>query len=689
MPEHRESEEHVLLVVELGDDSRIRSLQGHPALDVHQCSVADARSKTEQLAPDAILLNPHCLPGVDFAQSHDAAILVLAEESQRDQLTLAEGWAVLGNHGEEMGGRILGAVAAQRARRRALRRERRRSNLHRQGGIGTWFSEDDVIEYDSGAAAALGLDPSQASTAWDQFAHSMPTAERNRFLSWLQSRRDNEEPDHLLTRVQFPDRGTRWLMHTARPPARHGADDDRLEGMVFDVTGLREALAHELLQVHHDQLTGLASRDEFEVKIVQSIEKARDSHCFVAVLFIDLDRFKKINDSLGHGAGDRLLRSIAQRLVQGVNEWAGAHGKKEAPCLARIGSDQFALLLDELESCELAVEAGRTVLQLMHTPLEVDGQELFATVSVGISLFPVDHLDPELLLKSAETAMHHAKDLGRNNLQLYSSSMNSMALERLTLETNLRKALDQDELRVYYQTRHDIHSCRVVGMEALIRWHHPEFGLISPAQFIPIAEETSLILQIGDWVFDSACRQLREWLDEGLPPVRMSVNLSAHQFGQPDLAEKILRSVEGAKLDPSLLELELTESTLMRNVEVAIRVLRELKSAGLRIAIDDFGTGYSSLAYLKQFPLDVIKVDRSFVREIMTDLDHREITTAIVRMAQSLNLEVVAEGVETEDQLEFLRTLNCTEAQGYLFTPPVPALEVVEMLRDGSLAPVG
>jgi EAL domain-containing protein (putative c-di-GMP-specific phosphodiesterase class I) len=350
--------------------------------------------------------------------------------------------------------------------------------------------------------------------------------------------------------------------------------------------------------------------------------------------------------------------------------------------VARIGGDEFTILLAEITHVQDAPKVARRILEALSLPFMLEGHEVFITVSIGIALYPFDGEDVDTLLENADTAMYHAKDQGKNNYQFYTQSMNATAFERFALENSLHTALDRQQFLLYYQPQLDIQTRKIVGMEALIRWQHPDMGLIAPAAFIPLAEETNLIVPIGEWVLLTACAQNKAWQVAGFPPMRVTVNLSGNQFRQKNLAETIDKVLYNTGLDPQYLELELTESIIMQGEETTITMLNKLKAMGIRLSIDDFGTGYSSLSYLKRFPLDTIKVDRSFVRDITTDPDDAAITVAIIALGHSLNLKVIAEGVETEKQLAFLSKQKCDEMQGYLFSPPVPAEVITQMLQE-------
>ena len=444
-------------------------------------------------------------------------------------------------------------------------------------------------------------------------------------------------------------------------------------GIIRDVTERKRAEERLSYLATHDALTNLPNRTLFIDRLEQAVSRAPWRKRLVAVLFLDLDHFKRINDTLGHNLGDLFLKAVAERLKGCV---------REGDTVARMGGDEFTVVLADIAETRDVPKIAQKVLDAFSKPFRVDGHELFTTTSVGISLYPNDGDNAEVLLKNADAAMYRAKEEGRNNYQHFSPAMNVRALEHLALENNLRYALEREELLLHYQPQVDLKTGRVIGMEALLRWQHPDLGLVSPAQFISLAEETGLIVPIGEWVLRTACAQNKAWQEAGLSPVRVSVNLSGRQFFQKNLFEMISRVIRETGLDPNSLELELTESFLMKKAESNIATLRELSAMMVRLSIDDFGTGYSSLSYLKHFPIHSLKIDQSFVRDITTDPDDAVIVTAIVTLAHSLCLKVIAEGVETKEQLEFLRSLQCDVMQGYLFSRPLPAEEATKLLTD-------
>ncbi|MFI4932283.1 MAG: EAL domain-containing protein [Burkholderiales bacterium] len=443
-------------------------------------------------------------------------------------------------------------------------------------------------------------------------------------------------------------------------------------GVSRDITPRKQAEERIQYLATHDSLTGLPNRVMFAELLNHVIALARRNQRKFAVLFIDLDRFKFINDSLGHEAGDALLCEVAKRLKESL---------RASDIVARLGGDEFVMLLQDLGSSEQAGVIARKLLSAVIKPIELNGQECRVTASIGISVFPDDAPDEASLMTHADLAMYHAKEEGKNNFQFYDGRLETMSLERLAMETRLRRAIERDELSLHYQAKLDLASNAISGVEALLRWNSSELGAVSPAKFIPVAEETGLILAIGKWVLRTACSQSMQWQRAGLPPVRVSVNLSPRQLNDPELVAAVRDVLAETGLKPDLLELEVTESSVMHNVERALEVLCALKDMGVQLAIDDFGTGYSSLAQLKRFPIDTLKVDRSFIRELPADSEDRAIAEAIIAMGKTLSLTVVAEGVETREQQDFLRERACDQMQGFFFSKPVAAADFAELLR--------
>jgi diguanylate cyclase (GGDEF)-like protein len=422
---------------------------------------------------------------------------------------------------------------------------------------------------------------------------------------------------------------------------------------------------------YHDGLTGLPNRSMFSKLLAQSISEARRYDRQLAVAFLDLDRFKQINDTLGHDAGDQLLLEVASRLRTCV---------RASDTVARLGGDEFVVLLSTLTDGTYAATVAQKILAVIAGPFDLIGHEFRITASIGLSIFPQDGADEQTLTKNADIAMYQAKEEGKNNFQFYSEKLNAHSLERLTLESSLRHALERNEFLLHYQAKRDIVSGRITGMEALLRWQHPDLGTVAPMKFIPVAEETGLIVPIGKWVLRTACLQNVAWQNQGLPHLSIAVNLTARQFAEEHLLQDLRSILAATGMGPHLLELEITESMLIHDVENTRRILTGLKALGVRIAIDDFGTGYTSLATLQRFPLDTIKIDRSLIRDIAGTAEDTGLADAIIAMGKSLSLTVVAQGVETKDQAEFLRTHACDELQGFYFKRPLPADQFTKLL---------
>ncbi len=436
---------------------------------------------------------------------------------------------------------------------------------------------------------------------------------------------------------------------------------------------------------YHDTLTGLPNRAMFGEFLNQVLADARRHDKEFALLFLDIDDFKRVNDTLGHQAGDALLQEVTERLTKCLRQadYVARIENAGAPdeILARLGGDEFVILVPDISGSHVPSKLADRMLKIMTEPFSVENHEFYIGASIGITLYPTDGHDAETLTKNADIAMYHAKEQGKNDYQFYLQSMNVLAHERLALENQLRKALRNDELSLFYQPQVDTTNGEIVGLEALIRWENPNEGRIPPGVFIPVAEETGLILGIGEWVINEACRQSREWQKAGLPGVQVSVNISGQQFGKQDLARIISTALLRNKIPPNRLEVEITESAIMENPDRAIKDLDAIKALGVGIALDDFGTGYSSFSYLHRFPIDTLKIDRSFIQTIGTTEESAELVAAIIAMAHIMHLRVVAEGIETEEQLGVLAERDCDVIQGFLFQTPVPADQIPELLR--------
>jgi diguanylate cyclase (GGDEF)-like protein/PAS domain S-box-containing protein len=487
-------------------------------------------------------------------------------------------------------------------------------------------------------------------------------------------------------RIRHSDGAVRYVSLAARVVLDEGRNVIRVIGVNMDVTerketerALRESQSHLSYSAQHDFLTGLPNRMLLNDRINQAIISASRADNKIGILFLDLDGFKHINDSLGHAIGDKLLQSIAKRLVKCV---------RATDTVSRQGGDEFIVLLSEMAHSEDAAITARRLLQAAEEVHSIDQNDLHVTASIGISVYPDDGVDAGTLVKNADTAMYQAKENGRQDYQFFKSAMNVRAVARQSMEESLRRALDRREFALVYQPKVSLKTREITGAEALLRWTHPTRGPISPAEFIPVAEDSGLILAIDRWVLREACRQTRTWMDAGLPSITIAVNVSAIEFRSDKFLEGIFAILNDTQLDPKFLELELTESVLMKRPAATEAILQTLRARGVQLAVDDFGTGYSSLDYLRKFSMDVLKIDQSFVRQITTAPDETSIITAMISMGRSLNLKIVAEGVESEKELAFLQARQCDEAQGFYFSRPVPADQFARLLTTGIAEPI-
>jgi diguanylate cyclase (GGDEF)-like protein/PAS domain S-box-containing protein len=534
---------------------------------------------------------------------------------------------------------------------------------------------DGTLRYQSGALRSLlGYDP-------------METLGKNVFE--LVHRDDAEhfraamrriiETRHSASPVELRFRHKDGAWRTFESLGTNCLDNPHIRGVVFnsrDVTD-RKVIQQRIQHLaYHDNLTGLPNRSLLQDRLAHAIARAERSHRKVAVLFIDLDNFKNINDTLGHDVGDELLRQVSRRLSDCV---------RVEDTIARQGGDEFIVLLDSLEDGRGASLVAQKVLNGLRLPFALGGTEQHVSASVGIALYPEDGRDAQTLMKNADTAMFHGKSLGKNTYQFFTSQMNIAVKRRMTLESALRRAVMQKDFVLHYQPQINLETGEVIALEALVRWKTEDSGTVMPGDFIPLAEETGLINEIGEWVLREACRQAKEWQEQGLPPRRMAVNLSARQFADRGFFDMVTRVLADTRLDPSCLELEITESQVMRQTEGVMTLLNRLSKMGVQLAIDDFGTGYSSLSYLKRLPIQKLKIDQSFIRDITVDPNDTAIVVAIINMARSLDLETIAEGVETAGQLALLRSKGCRIGQGFYFSAPMRAEALYPLLRTNNL----
>jgi diguanylate cyclase (GGDEF)-like protein/PAS domain S-box-containing protein len=463
-----------------------------------------------------------------------------------------------------------------------------------------------------------------------------------------------------------------WVSAVYRPHSDANGKIVGVIGLIRDITERKTAEQQIEYQAYHDALTGLANRRLFQEHLSLALALAQRRHALVGVLFLDLDHFKLINDSLGHTVGDALLKQVGKRLRAAV---------REGDTVARVGGDEFTIVLQEIARPDDAASVAKKVLRNIAEPIEVNGHKLYVTTSIGVTVYPQDGEDPETLLRNADTAMYRAKGEGRNTYQMSTADLSRSTQERMLLESGLHQAMETGEFVLYYQPQVDLETMQLVGMEALLRWNHPERGLIGPTEFIGVAEERGMILLIGDWVLREACREAKRFHDRGLKHLRFSVNISARQFRDASLLYSIESALADSGLDPRALELEITESVAMEDVELTMTTLAELRKSGVTIAIDDFGTGHSSLSYLKRFPIDALKIDKSFVADLPEGFEDAAIVASVIQLANGLGIRVVAEGVETVEQLEFLRDHGCREVQGFYFSYAVPAEQIVKLIE--------
>jgi|GEM_PF-1026436 len=564
-------------------------------------------------------------------------------------------------------------VTEQRLTEQALRESERRYQVMAEASpVGIFRLDVDgrCAHVNKSWREIAGLTTSQVvGNSWDIAVHA-----DDRGLAMEAWRAAVQERRSFKTECRFKRPGGRstWVFCQAEPIFD---TNGHLEGYIGSVTDIsrRKRTEEEIRQLaYYDTLTRLPNRSFFLEQLDRAMATARRTGRQVALLFCDLDNFKDINDSLGHDKGDLLLKAIAGRLNSCI---------RRGDTLCRLGGDEFVLLLPSVKGDRQVITVARKIQRAMKRAFDLEGQEVFTTTSIGIAVHPDDGADVQTLLKHADMAMYAAKGKGRNRYQFFSDDMNRRALERLSMEAGLRQAINRNELSLAWQPQFDLSNGRIIGVECLLRWNHHELGEIKPAQFIPLAEETGLIHGIGEWVLRKACTQVQQWRSEGIEPIRVAVNLSASQFMEPGVTGMVKRILSETGLDPSWLELEITESVLMRDADVALRTLRGLHRDGVNLAIDDFGTGYSSLLYLKNYPIGRIKIAREFVQDISSDRNDAAIAGTVIDMARNLSMQAIAEGVETEAQAEILRELNCQEVQGFLFSPPVTAEEFSAQLH--------
>ena len=704
-----EQSQELVLVVD--DDEVIREL-ALAVLEQAGFAVAEARNGLEalesfrRLQPDIVLLDV-MMPEMDgFAACRairelpagaDTPVLMMTglddttaiEEAYHagatDFITKPIKWVILRH-------RVRYMLRSSRAVRDLRVSEARLSNAHRIARMGTW--EWDVLQdkfyWSDEIYGIFEIDPVGFDSSYHAFLNSIHPLDKELFDSSLDKACRNQRTlsiDHLIV---LPDGHERHCHTEGEVCVDEDGRTTRISGTIQDITDRKRIEEQVRSLAYFDNVTGLPNRVLFREILDRALTFARRYEKKVAILFLDLDRFKEINDTQGHSVGDDLLKEIAERLKRCVRGydivWHGL-GVIDGSPVARLGGDEFTIILEKVQDTQGVIASTQRILKCVAEPFYLNDVEICITASIGISIFPDDGADAVTLVKNADAAMYYAKKEGRNNAQFFMQALNDAACERLCLERQLRKALANEEFVLYYQPQVNAATGEVVGLEALIRWQSPELGFVSPVSFIPFAEETGQIMLIDEWVVEAACRQIGAWLGCGLTPPRVAVNLSGYHFQKRSLVELVSSCLAKAGIPGKHLELELTEGVIMRNVEQATATLKELRAMGVKISIDDFGTGYSSLSYLKRFPIDTLKIDRSFINEVNNDADSAAITTAIISMATSLRLDIVAEGVETLEQMRFLLQNASPVMQGYLFCRPLPPHDLIRLLAQGIRIP--
>lgn len=595
-----------------------------------------------------------------------------------DFVTKPFNWKILGHRLNYM---IRASNATEQLRELQIS-EARLGNAQRIARLGNWewHVSSGEIYWSDQFYQLLGGQRGRTKPGLRSFLRCVPARERCQLRYWLKEQLNCHYSGFMSGinhSIGIPGQDLMNMQHQVEVFCDGEGKATLIAGTMLDVSELKQAQDQVLKLARFDSLTGLANRSVFSERVKLAIETAERNGFLGAVLFLDLDNFKRINDTFGHGMGDLLLQEVARRITESGNE-------KSRPLVARFGGDEFTVLLPEINQISDAEEAARRILESIGMTIDLAGHEVVVTPSIGIAIFPHHGEDVDSLMKNVDAAMYFVKRAGKNGYELFVKSMNIVAKRRLELESHLRHAIELNELSLNYQPQVEMSGGRIIGVEALLRWHSKELGFVSPVEFIPVAEETGLISPIGEWVLREACHQTRAWQLQGLPEIRVAVNLSVRQFAKQNLEKLVSQVLLDTGLPVHCLELEITENMLMDDVEGSVETLHRLKDLGVQLAIDDFGTGYSSLSYLKRFPIDKLKVDRSFITHVTTDPGDASVTQAIIAVAHNLGLSVTAEGVEEKSQLEFLRELQCEEIQGYLFSRPLKADDLAQLLNSNN-----
>jgi diguanylate cyclase (GGDEF)-like protein/PAS domain S-box-containing protein len=613
--------------------------------------------------------------GLDDTESIERAF----EAGANDFVSKPLNWTMLGHRGKYM-------LRAGRAFQELNRNKHRLSRTQELAKLGNWDLDliNNTFHCSAQALRLLGAKESEGEVTYKNFFKPVVVQERDKVIEHIESAIRANRPFSINYRIILPDGTQRFILNSGEIFYNENGVAEEVSGAVQDVTQLKNAEEEIRLLAFYDGLTGLANRILFMDRLDREIAASKRHERIFALLFLDLDQFKRINDTFGHHVGDLLLKSVSetlQKCIRNTDTAARVVNTDSEAFIARLGGDEFILLLSDINAPENASVVARRILQEMPKTHELEGHSVSVTTSIGISTFPTDGENSELLLKHADSAMYHAKETGRNNYQFYKESLNAAVLERFSIEQDLKHAMEREEFVLHYQPLIELSTRKIIGAEALIRWMHPQKGMIPPDKFIPLAEESGLIVEINKWVIQTACKQNKHWRESGFTPIRIAVNLSGYQFTSQNIVQIIRDALEEASLDAKNLEVEITENTLMQNTEDTVRVLEQMRDLKLRIALDDFGTGYSSLSYLTSFPVDTIKIDRSFVMGCGMANNTRIIIKAIVAMGHSLGMKVVAEGIESEDQFELLKEYGANEGQGFHFSPAVSQGQFTKFLE--------
>ncbi|MFQ5779406.1 MAG: EAL domain-containing protein [Nitrospiria bacterium] len=705
MKDKNKDQRPIVLVVD--DDTTMRLLI-REVLEQADIIVEEAKNGTEALSvfkrlfPDLVLMDVK-MPGIDGFTScaqirqapggGDVPIIMVTglddiESIERaykvgatDFVTKPINWTTLQHRMRYM-------VRASKAIQDLRRSEARLSQAQQIARLGNWEwdLETDALYWSDEIYRIFGLDRTANTLSYDTFVEYVHPNDRASMKDAVHDALSEKKSYMIDYRIVLPDGRERIVRQQGKTELNGDEKPIRMLGIIQDITQRKKVEGEIRTLAYYDHLTGLPNRQLFMDYTIRALNIAQRNHTRLALIYLDLDGFKHINDTVGHSAGDESLKTLSDILIKQLRNsdivTRIKTGKNEVVPLARVGGDEFTILLTNFTNRGNIPNVARRILDAISGPITVKGREFYITGSIGIAIYPEDGADVDTLLKKTDMAMYEAKKKGGNGFHFYSELMTVQVLKRLSLENKLRKAVERDELMLHYQPQMAIQTGEIIGLEALVRWNHPELGHVPPNDFIPLAEQTGLILPIGEWVFRTACKQAKAWQDRGGTTLTIAVNVSALQLEQEDFVKTVAGVISETGVNPHSLKLEMTESILMKNVEEVITRQNQLKEIGVRVSIDDFGTGYSSLGYLKRFPIESLKIDKSFVNDIFNDSDNAAITRAIIALSHSLRLQVIAEGVETEEQLEFLRVNHCDAIQGYLVSRPLPSDEVSPFLNQ-------